>query len=181
VYERRSVAYVRVFDGPGESRVVLVVEPVDNPGTSAVNAAAELVAGLSRAFGRSNLRVFVAFADDPSGDGWMELTLQGDGSIAFAREAGDEVARLVPHATEIPARSEATLAQLGGERHPLLALAAEPEPERRPLTDLAVVAVADLPWAHHPFRCPSKARFAELGAVYPDSPAEISAVGAHWF
>src|SRR4051812_33841087 len=73
-FAQGSLAWVRVYRRRDRRTIVLVVEPIDNPGRSSVNAAEELLADLHRAFGEpGELRVFVSFVDDRRGPDWTEL------------------------------------------------------------------------------------------------------------
>lgn len=181
-YDWRSIGWLRVFRLETGEGVAVVVEPDDNPGASAVNAAEGLLRDLRRAFpGLQPLRVFVHFPDDPHGPGWLELR-NSDEKIAFERRTVEAVYELVGvRPVDDGEVDEATCAFFGGEQHPLLALIPPPDPPRDRLRDLCVIAVADLPWAHNPSRCKWSERFEQVEAFYPSSGHPDPAAGAHWF
>lgn len=162
------------------TQIAQVLEPSDNPGRSAVNAAETLVADLHRGFaGLGDLRTFVRWVDDPRGPGWTELIID-DQSVEFVRYTLQEVNDLIGVEAE-PAAPGATCADLARKNHPLLALIPPPDTPRNRLDDLRIIAVADLPWPHNPSRCPLAARFNQLEELYPSGPHPDPAVGAHWF
>ena len=76
---------------------------------------------------------------------------------------------------------DATCAGVGGKFNPLLALVPTPEIHRNPLDELAVIAVADLPWAHNPSKCRWFERFQRVCDLYPPEENEDPAVGAQWY
>ena len=181
-YAQQSLGWVRVFDGGTEEEAIaLVVEPRDNPGQSAVNAAEGLVSDLERVFGGlGRMRMLVAFVDDPRGEGWTEL-LEDGGRVEFERRSIEYVEALVGEAATTRELAEPTCTGLGGEGHALLALLQPPELPRNPIDDLAIVAIADLAWPHNPARCRWRNRFERLEGLYPGSRHHQAAVGAHWF
>lgn len=180
-YASASLAYVRVYLGEDWRGVALVVDPSDNPGQSAVNAAEWLVDDLRQAFlGVHELRVFAWFAGSLRDRQWTEIVI-GDDGVEFGHVEHSFVEELVGWSVDLPAGDEGSCRDLGGEGHPLLALVPAPEPERHRLADLAVVPVADLPWPHNPSSCAWAARFEEILALYPESTHPPPAAGAHWF
>lgn len=180
-YDDCSLAWLRVFRVERCQAIALVLEPRDNPGRSAVNAAETLVASLHRVFaGFGDLRTFVRWVDDPRGPGWTELVMENQ-TVDFVRYTAQEVDDLVGAESSELAAQGATCADLAGKDHPLLALIPPPEVPRNPLDDLRVIAVADLPWPHNPSRCGFAARFNHLEELYPSGPHTDPAVGAHWF
>lgn len=182
-YAGGALGYVRVYRRNSGVAIVLVCAPTDNPGGSPVNAAEHLHIDLQRAFGTlGELQVFVAFADAPHEEYWTELVIANQGAISFSHHSTREIEVLIGESVVLPDPHAATCAALGGTKHSLLALLKEPEPDRNPIDDLVVVAVADLPWAHRPARCAHANRFEQLEAHYPPSSgARTAAIGAHWF
>jgi hypothetical protein len=180
-FGRHSIVWLRIYRPAGEEAVALALEPVDQPGAGPVNDAEALTAAIRRAFpDLGGLRVFVRFPDDPSeADNWIEILIGEDGGADFAHHPTTEVERLV--AARLPDPGDPSCAGIGGPEHPLLALLPPDEPESDPLTELAVIAVADLPWPHNPFRCHWKDRFETLRDLYPAEDRERAMVGAHWF
>jgi hypothetical protein len=179
-YDARSVGYVRVYTGDGGHGIALVVDPEDNPGQSAINAAESLVAALRRAFGGlTTMRVFAWFAGSSFERCWREVVVGKD--IKFPRVEHEAVEALVGETINLPPDEQGNCRDLAGGDHPLLALIPPPEPERSPLADLAVVAVADIPWPHNPAACAWHARFDEVVALYPESGHPPPAAGAQWF
>lgn len=179
-YAGGALGYLRVYRRNSGVAIALVFAPTDNPGKSPVNAAEQLHADLQRAFGE--LQVFVSFADAPHQEYWTQLVFADQHVTSFSHHSTREIERLVGEPVTLPAPHDATCARLGGADHSLLALLKEPEPDRNPIDDLAVVAVADLPWAHRPARCAHAGRFEQIEALYPpDSGARTAAIGAHWF
>lgn len=178
-YGGRAIAWVRVYPLEDGGAIALAFNPADNPGPSVVNGAEALVDRLTRMFPAvEGLRVFTRFPGDSREKGWTELVFDED-RLEFERRAIEEVETLVGDRLVDPEEDAATCAALGGENHPLLVLIPRPQPERNPLDELTVVAVADLPWPHMPSRCTWKQRFEDLGELYgPDR--ECPAVGAHW-
>jgi hypothetical protein len=180
VYDGHSLGYVRAYlDADGQG-IALVIDPEDNPGRSAVNAAESLVAALRRAFvGAATLRVFAWFARTSLERQWFELAVR-DG-MGFPRVEHQIVEELVGETINLPPDEEGRCRDLVGGDHPLLALVPPPEPERSPLGDLVVVAVADIPWPHNPAGCTRHTRFEEIRALYPQSGHPPPAAGAQWF
>lgn len=175
-----SIAWVRVYLLEDGQAIALALDPVDNPGRSVVNGAEELIEGLAQAFPSvEGIRLMVRFPGDPRGEGWTEIVFDGDGP-EFERRTIEEVQTLVGEELFDPEPDYATCADLGGEGHPLLDLIPPPEPGRNPIQDLALVAVADLPWPHNPSKCASKQRFDDLAELYGSSRRHCTAVGAHW-
>jgi hypothetical protein len=180
-YGKGSLGWARVYRTDSEHAIALVLNPTDSPGSSAVNAAEQLLGAIGRAFaGMGELRVFGRFPDDPRGDGWTEL-LNGAGGVDFERHGREEVEGLLGVDLDELEPEDASCAGLGGASHPLLALIPPPEEEVDPLARMAVIAVADLPWAHNPSYCHWKSRFADLEGLYPPSRDDRPALGAHWF
>jgi hypothetical protein len=171
-----SIVWLRLYRPSGEDAVALAVQPTDQAGAGPIYDAEALVAAIRRTFpDLDRLRIFVRCPADR----WAEIVIGKDARARFARHEADVVERLVD--APLPDPEDPTCAGLGGERHPLLALLPPPEPEPDPLGQLAVIAVADLPWAHHPFRCHWKERFENLREHYPPEAREDLVVGAHWF
>lgn len=176
-----SLAWVRVYRLGGGEVIVLALNPTDNPSASVANAAERLLSGLNHSFGGlGRLRVFIRFPDDPRGEGWTEI-LDVANTPEFQRHSMDEMTSLIDQEIPEPAVADATCASLGGQDHPLLAMIPSPDPERNVIDRLAVVAVADLPWPHHPGACYWKQRFEQLHSLYPVERNDHPAVGAHWF
>ncbi|HEX6204368.1 MAG TPA: hypothetical protein VFZ29_00990 [Solirubrobacterales bacterium] len=119
------------------------------------------------------------YPGDSRGEGWTEIIFGGD-RTEFEPRTIEEVEALVGEKLVDPAPDRATCVDLGGKGHPLLALIPPPEPDRNPIQDLALVAVADLPWPHNPSECASKPRFDDLAELYGSSHRHCTAVGAHW-
>jgi hypothetical protein len=81
----------------------------------------------------------------------------------------------------LPPAAQCTAAGLGGSRHPLLALIPAEEQPANTLDEMDIVAVADLPWAHNPFKCAHHDRFQAIRGLYDkDFDGHIPA-GAHFF
>lgn len=181
-YAHRSIAWLQVFRTGESGAVALVTEPSDNPGRSCVNAAEGLRADVLRAFsGLGEVQVFVRFLEDPRGPGWIGL-LPGSDEMKYRRVSVGEVEELCPGADRLSWDMEDySCGGLGGRRHPLLALIPAPEPAHNPLDDLAVVAVAELPWAHNPSRCAHLERFRTIESLYQEERWTPPAVGAQWF
>jgi hypothetical protein len=180
-FGHQSLAWVRVYKLAERQAIALALNPLDNPGASVVNNAEGLVADLRRAFSvLGQLRVFVRFPDDPRDEGWTEI-IDGAMGVEFERYAVEDLEALVGKEVVIPKGLMPTCAGLGGDHHPLLALIPAPEQERNPIDDLAVVAVADLPWPHNPGACRWRDRFEDVSNLYPSSRHSEPAVGAHWF
>jgi hypothetical protein len=180
-YGDGSLGWLRVYRRDSQTAVALVLNPTDNPGSSAVNAAEQLLADLARSFPNlGELRVFVRFPDDPRGNGWTEVLDDAD-AVAFERRTVEDVEALLGASLLEPHLADASCAGLGGEHHPLLALIPPPEEDVDRLDRMAVVAVADLPWAHNPGSCHWKPRFEKLEALYPPSRHHRPALGAHWY
>lgn len=178
-YGRGSLAWVRMYRAEARVPVALVIEPSDNPGPSAINDAEGLHDAVVAAFLETHdLRLFVRFPDDPRGTDWTEV-LRADGEVDFRRREVAEIEALVGE--PLPDPPEWTCAALGGAHHPLLGLIPAPEQEFDPLADLAVVAVADLPWAHNPSSCRWHERFETVRGSYPRTASYPAAVGAHWY
>lgn len=135
---------------------------------------------LSLRSGVGELRIFVRFIHDPRGPGWTEVIRDAD-RIGFERLSVEAVAALCGAKAEEVWTGDDSCAGLAGHSHPLLALLREPEIERNPLDEMAVIAVADLPWAHNPSRCAHADRFQVIESVYPASGFAVPAVGAQWF
>ena len=76
---------------------------------------------------------------------------------------------------------ECTAAGLGGPRHPLLALIPAEEEPVGPFEEMGIVAVADLPWAHNPFKCAHRNRFQAIRKLYGRSFDGGVPAGAHFF
>jgi hypothetical protein len=179
---RASIAWVRVYRTERGDGIAVAVEPDDNPGTSAINAAESLLTDLGRAFpGVQPLRVFVHFPNDRHELGWIELR-QTDEKVAFERLTSGAL-RVLLGVTSFDEGDvdEPTCSFFAGAQHPLLGLIPPPEPTRDRLRDLGVIAVADLPWPHNPSECKWGERFQELDAFYPSSGHPDPAVRAHWF
>jgi len=182
-YERRSIAHLQVFKSDGAEAVALVTEPSDNPGRGCVNDAERLCQAILRAFqGLGDIDIFVRFLNDPNKQVWIKLKPAADG-MDFERDVSvGEVEKLCPDAARVSwDMVDHSCMALGGANHPLLALIPEPEPERDPLDDLAVVAVADLPWAHNPFKCAHVERFETIEGLYVRERWPPPAAGAQWF
>jgi hypothetical protein len=174
-----SLAWVRVYRRQEGEAVALALNLEDNPGPSVVNDAEGLLAGLSVAFSSlGQLRVFARFPDDPRDQDWTEI-VKADTSVDFSRYAVEKVEGLVDAKLVDP--TDATCSALAGEHHPLLKLIPPPEPERNRLDDMAVVAIGDLPWPHHPGACHWKERFEQLHSLYPAEHNDRPALGAHWY
>ena len=179
-FGRGSIAWVRLYRLEDHRAIALALEPADNPGPSVVNGAEELFRELTCSFPSvEEIRLMVRFPDDPRGEGWTEIVFDGDGP-EFERRTIEEVETLVGEELFDPEADHATCADFGGEGHPLLGLIPPPEPERNPVQDLALVAVADLPWPHNPSECASKQRFDDLAELYGSPHRHCPAVGAHW-
>jgi hypothetical protein len=177
-YGNRSLGWMRVHMRANEG-ITLVVEPQDNPGASAVNAASQLWEAISRAFpGLESLRVFVRFPDDPRQKGWIEL-IPRPSNVEFGRHSIEEIKELLGEEVFDPPE-DACCASLGGHDHPLLALIPPEDPPRNRIAEMAIVAVADLPWPHEPSVCRWKPRFDQILEQYPVK-RDRAAVGAHWF
>src|SRR5213595_1767017 len=141
-----SIACVRLYLLEDGQAIALALDPADNTGRSAVNGAEELVEDLTQAFPSvEKIRLMARFPGDPRGEGWTEIIFDGD-EPEFERRTIEEEERLVGEELFDPEADHATCAALGGESHPLLNLIPPPEPAQNPIDDLAVVAVADLPW-----------------------------------
>jgi len=181
-YDRRSIAWLRIFRLETGEGVAVVVEPDDNPGASSVNAAESLLRDLRRAFpGLQPLRVFVNFPHDPRGPGWTELSDSDDGIVFKRRPVGALMTLVGVSPVAGGEVDEATCAFFGGEQHPLLGLIPPPDLPRERLRDLCVIAVADLPWPHNPSGCKWSKRFERVEALYSSSGHPDPAVGAQWF
>ena len=179
-YSNGSLAWVRVYRCGQDDAVALVLDPTDNPGASANNAAEQLLADLDRAFpSLGAFRVFVRFPEDTRGDCWIEILEQVE-RIDFTRHTANEVEDLLGLPIDLEL-GDPTCAGLGGEHHPLLTLIPPPEEDVDRFERVAVVAIADLPWAHNPGSCLWKPRFEELEAFYPPSRRHRPALGAHWY
>ena len=181
-YAERSIAWLQVFRTRGSSAVVLVTEPEDNPGQSCVNAAERLRKDVLRAFpGLGDVQIFVRFLEAARAPGWIKLVPATHG-MEYQRVSVGEVEDLCPGAAQLSWDiRDHSCAALGGPRHPLLALIPAPEPPHNPVDDLAVVAVADLPWTHNPSRCPHLDRFRTIESLYPEEQWTPPVVGAQWF
>jgi hypothetical protein len=180
-YGRKSIAWLRLYRSEGEDVLALALHPVDQAGAGPINDAEALVSAVRKTFpSHERLRLFTHFVDDPSEkERWIEIEIAAGGRASFAPHPTAALEHLV--GTKLPDPADPTCAGLGGEEDPLLALLPPPEPEPDPLGELAVIAVADLPWAHHPFRCHWKERFENLREHYPPEAREHQALGAHWF
>ncbi len=176
-----GLCHLRVYDGPGGESVALALQLDDNPGPSVVTAADVLAGRVATMFG-GRPRLFVIFSG--VGETWIEV-LHGARAGADDRfrecVSHAEVERLVGEAIALPAEEECTAAGLGGPNHPLLTLiSTEPEPGGR-LDAMGIVSVADLPWAHNPFKCAHRDRFEEIRGLYDKSPGGKLPAGAHFF
>jgi len=175
-----SVCYLRVYDGAGGESIALAVHLEDSPGPSVFNAAEVLMERIAAVFA-GPCRLFVIFPE--IGETWTEV--HGGASQRDATFHADvphaEVQRLAGEAVGMPPAEECTAAGLGGSRHPLLALIPAEEEPVGPFDGMDIVAVADLPWAHNPFRCAHRARFEAIRGHYDkDFDGHIPA-GAHFF
>lgn len=142
--EERALVYVRILEDGSGDRLALVFAPSDNPGRSPINAAEALLAELST-FGLS--RTLLAFPD-LDGDEWFELQAF-DGTSKPVRLSQQQVTALCGDHGKMPAANACRCVDLA-PGDVLLQLVPEPEPERHPADDLRIVAVAALPWPHHP-------------------------------
>jgi hypothetical protein len=152
----------------------------DSPGPSVVNAAEALLERVAAVFGGEG-RLFVSFSE--TSETWTEVIYEADKeSVKFVSDvAHAEVERLAGEAVALPSPDRWAAADLGGPRHPLLALVPAPEAPVGPFDEMDVVAVADLPWAHNPFKCAHRERFQEILGLYDkDFDGHIPA-GAHFF
>jgi hypothetical protein len=174
-YDERSLVFVRLLEARSGERLVLVLTPSDNPGASPINAAEALISELTSAFGQA--RVFVGFPEFDRGE-WTELLPRGS-EVEYRRQKSERLAAIVGSFAALPP-AEACRCEDLAPGDVLLALVPEPEPQRRAADDLRVVAVAELPWPHHPFRCAHAERFSDLEQLYPPGARETGAVGAHW-
>jgi len=176
-YGSRSIAHLRLFAPSDASRIALVVEPTDNPGQSAINAAEVLWAAIERAFPATEpLRLFISVA--PFEPGWTEVCV--DSGAASFGEVGSTLVEAAVGGSVVVSVAGACV-DLGGAGHPLLALVRPEESPREPLSDFAVLPVSDLPWAHNPFQCRFRERFDALESAYPPGAPDAGVVGAHWF
>jgi hypothetical protein len=162
--------------------VAIAAHLEDNPGSSVVNDAERLHEDIARAFDAdpAALRLICYLPAFGRGeDRFTELILGAE--PPFRRLERVELEMLV--GTDLPHLSDeqATIAALGRPDHPALDLVEPPERERDAAEDLTVVAVADLPFAHNPFRCPHGKRYEQILATYPDSWSSHAPAGAQFF
>jgi hypothetical protein len=178
-FGRHSIVWLRVFRPPDGVTVVLALSPTDQPGAGPVNDAEALAAAVSGRFpdlGPS--RLLVRFPDGPEPETWTEVTIDAEGRADFTRLLTVELEQLL--GTALPDPGDPTCAGIGGADHPLLALLPPEEPERNPIDELVVIAVAELPFPHNPSECRWKERFEQLRDLYPAEDREGQVVGAHW-
>jgi hypothetical protein len=178
-FGRHTIVWLRVFRPADGVAIVLALSPTDQAGAGPVNDAGALAAAVSERFpdlGPS--RLLVRFPDGPGPQTWTEITIRADGRADFTRHATVEVEGLL--GTSLPDPVDPTCAGIGGADHPLLALLPPEEPERNPIDELVVIAVADLPFPHNPSECHWKERFEQLRELYPAEDRERQVVGAHW-
>jgi hypothetical protein len=172
-----SVVHVRVWQVRTDAYVALVVDPEDNPGLSAINGAEVLHRYLTERWVASKpIRMFVSVHSPRAA--WTEYAPEAC-DIGFVERTHKELERILGRRVQRPPL-DATCAQLGGLTHPLVATLPEPEPARDLLAALAVVAVAELPFPHNPFRCRHHARFELLAAARSREARETGKVGREW-
>jgi hypothetical protein len=178
-FGRHTIVWLRVFRPADGVAIVLALSPTDQPGAGPVNDAGALAAAVSERF--PNLgpsRLMVRFPDGPGPQTWTEISIDTEGRADFTRYAAAEVEALL--GTTLPDPEDPTCAGIGGADHPLLALLPADEPERNPIDELVVIAVADLPFPHNPSECHWKDRFEQLRELYPAEDRERQVVGAHF-
>ncbi len=147
----RGICHLRTYRD-GDTVVALVVELDDNPGASIVNGLEELSTRVATAFGGTQ-RVFLLFPGNETT--WTEVIFAEPGARAdFHREVPHaEIELLVGASVIVSSEGSSSAVEVGGARHPLLALIPPEEPERHLLTEMQAVSVADLPWPHNPSKC----------------------------
>jgi hypothetical protein len=177
-FGRHSIVWLRLFGG-SDGVLALAVHPTDQPGAGPVNDAESLVAAVAATFPTVGaFRLLVHFPDEGTDEQWIEIAIDEAGHAGFDHLPTSAVEALVGVSLEDP--PDPTCAGIGGSDHPLLALLPDEE-EHDPLAELTVIAVADLPFAHGPFRCRWKERFETVRDAYPPDSRERQAVGAQWF
>lgn len=179
-YGRSGICHLRVYKtGEGES-IALVVELEDNPGVSVINGAEGLIDRIVAVFGRRP-RLFTIFPKHEAR--WTEiLGTPGSSDVDFASNIEHiAVERIVGEPVELPAPGECTTETLGGTSHPLRSLIPPPETPPNMLDGMQVVAVADLPWAHNPWKCAHAERYQAVRKLYGKGCSGEIASGAHFF
>jgi hypothetical protein len=177
-FSHRAICHLRIYR-VGEGLVALAVELEDNNGSSVTNSAEDLADRVKTVFGRP-FRLYAAFGDEPF-NGWIRIHYDGGQRATFDTNiAHAEIEALL--AMSLPVPTNQTVAATGGDHHPLVALARGEEESPSMLSEMGVVAVADLPWAHNPARCANRERFTDISRLYDDrDPRLPSAAGAHFF
>lgn len=175
----RGLCHMRVYRDD-ETVVALAVELDDNPGPSIVNGAERLIERVAAVFGGPQ-RTFLQFPGTrPT---WTEVSFRERGGQAeFDREIPHvEIETLVGATVVIESDAMSRAEEIGGEKHPLLALIPPEEPERHLLAEIQAVSVADLPWPHNPSRCAHIDRFNDVSALYDSGLDGHVPAGAHFF
>jgi hypothetical protein len=175
-----GLCHLRVYDTDTGPAVALAVNLEDNPGASVVNAAEALQKRIAATFG-GDFRLFSIFP--VYGGTWTEVIRPVDGDRAtFRNEVTQaEIERLVGAQVSVPGQKECRAVDLAGGDHPLLALIPEEEEEPGVLSEMQVVAVADLPWAHLPSKCANFPDFEAIRALYDETRDGAVPAGAHFF
>jgi hypothetical protein len=175
----RGLCHMRAYRD-GEAVVALAVELDDNPGASIANDAEQLSERSATVFGGKQ-RVFLHFPG--TGTTWTEVIFPEPGARAdFHREMPHaEIEALVGAIVVVAADAMSSAHEIGGTRHPLLALIPPKQPERHLLAEMEAVQVADLPWPHNPSRCAHIERFNEVRQLYDAGPDGHIPAGAHFF
>jgi hypothetical protein len=126
-------------------------------------------------------RLFVIFPD--TGATWTEVLWEtGQAEVTFSADVPHaEVQRIAGEAVGLPPATQCTAAGLGGSRHPLLALIPAEEQPANTFDGMNIVAVADLPWAHNPFKCAHRDRFRAIRGLYAKDAGGDVPAGAHFF
>ena len=183
-FGNQSICRLRIVSATDDaSRIVIATHLADSPGASISNDFEALVAGVCADFGEQPTRWLLHFPapdEPPTPDEltWIEGVPDGDEPrwLHLSRTEAEALTGLDLSSAETEA---STIAEIAGDRGLLRGLAQAPEPERHPGEYLRVVSVTALPFAHGPFRCPHKARFAELSRGYDGTDRTV--VGAHWY
>ncbi len=175
-----GLCHLRVYVGASGERVALAVHLADCPGRSVSTGAEALMQRITEVFG-GPCRLFSIFPSFE--ETWTEVLCQaGETRATFDTGVSHgEVERLAGEPVEIPPAEVCTAAGLGGAQHPLLALISPRKPPRNPLDEIGLVAAADLPWAHNPFRCAHSERFEAIRGLYPKRFDGYVPAGAHFF
>jgi len=168
-----GLCYLRLYRCDTEEPVAVAVELEKNPGV--INGAVGLAARITKAFGHSRFQLFVF--SNLTGENWSEVLMEGDDGPSFRPVEQTEIEDLVGEPVAMPEPGGFTAHSVGGRKNPMLRFVAPEPPPRRPLDDIYVVAVAELPWAHNPSRCIHLDRFHAVGALYATRPP----AGAHFF